>query len=140
MFKKLKRVNRAFFDVLLQKGSTYHSPHLSLKIYNASKQQPSENERAPAGQTPSRRTLFGGSPLDGAFSFVVSKKIAKHAATRNLLKRRGRHILKNSVRDMKQPASGIFFFKKGSNTLSFDVLQEEMLSLLTQAADLDSTK
>ena len=123
-------VHRAFFDVIVRYGSIYHSPHLSLKVYSASKQQPPESEKVTAGQ----------SLLYGAFSFVISKKIAKHAVTRNLLKRRGRHILKNSIHNIKQPGSGIFFFKKGSNTLSFDALQEEMLSLLTQAAVLDSTK
>ena len=116
-------VNRAFFDVIVRKGNTYHSPHFSLKVYNAPKHQPRKGERTPAGQ----------SPLHSTFSFVISKKVAKHAAIRNLLKRRGRHILKNSMHDMKQPVSGIFFFKKGAEGLSFDELKEEIVTLLSKA-------
>ncbi len=108
MSKKIQRVTRKAFDTILAKGKTHHSPHLSLKIYIASEE------------------IL-------AISFVVSKKIAKKAVTRNLLKRRGRAILQKAVVHIHKPHIGAFFFKKGAEKLSFHELEEEITQLLKKA-------
>jgi ribonuclease P protein component len=93
---------------VLKRGKTYNSAHLSLKILTAHK-----------GKT----NIF----------FVVSKRIAKLASRRNLLKRRARAvIIENSGKIRKQHIS-VLFFRNGSNDLTYQQLKEEILALLNKA-------
>jgi len=112
MSQKAQSVNRALFSVILKEGRTYHSPHLSLRVHRI---KPTE---------------------EGVFAFVVSKKVTKSAVRRNLLKRRGRHILRASADTIQRSFAGIVFFKKGAEKLSFYELQEEILLLLRKAGVL----
>ncbi len=60
-------------------------------------------------------------------SFVVSKKVAKTATARNLLKRRGYSISQRIIRDYPQGALLVFFLKKESIPLSFKNYEKEIL-------------
>jgi len=102
-------VNRALFSAILKQGKVYHTPHLSLKIFNAPDQQKS------------------------SFSFVISRKVMKSAVKRNFLKKQGRHIIRENIIKIKEPHIGAFFIKKGAEKLSFNELQEEIQQLLQKA-------
>lgn len=106
MSKRFQKVNRALFSAILKQGRVYHTSCLSLKIFYAPNQQKS------------------------MFSFVISRKVMKSATKRNLLKRQGRHIIREKI---KKPYVGIFFIKKGADTLSFEELKEKILLLLQKA-------
>ena len=105
---KAQKVTRKLFAVVLDQGKKYHSTHLSFKICTTSEKIP-------------------------IVSFVVSKKIAKQAVSRNFLKRRGRSIVKKLAYTNTKPFLGVFFFKKGSENLSFQELEEEIMLLLRKA-------
>jgi len=64
------------------------------------------------------------------FSFVVPKKIAKNAVTRNMLRRRGYRILKSLNQVSGQ---GIFLYKKEGITASYDKLELDIKNLLRTA-------
>ena len=66
--------------------------------------------------------------LEGQAAVVVSKKIAKKSVDRHLLKRRALEILAPFVR---QGVSFIVYARKGSETLSFPLLERELRELLT---------
>ena len=93
----------------MQRGKSLYGPHFSLKV-----------GRAAAGE-------------ESSFSFVVSKKAVKTAVKRNIVKRRGYHVLRDIFDEFKKPYRGIFFAKKGAGALSFSEFQSEILSLLKKA-------
>lgn len=66
-------------------------------------------------------------------SFIVSAKISPRAHERNLLKRRGRHIIRICAPHMTGGAHLAFFFKRGAGTLSFEELKENVETLLREA-------
>ena len=109
MSKTKQKVTRDLFATVLAKGRIYHSPHLSFRIHTTSQEETS------------------------AFSFVVSKKVARLAVSRNRLKRRGRSVIKKIEHCIHKPYIGAFFFKKGSVKISFQELEEEILQLLKKA-------
>jgi ribonuclease P protein component len=112
MFSQKERVNKTAFPILLREGRTANSDHLSLKYI--------ENKDAKAGQ-------------GNRYSFVVSAKVSKLAVDRNLLKRRGRYIIRKYSTKIKTPISCVFFFKSGSNKLDFSQLEKEFLIILARA-------
>lgn len=109
MLKKSRRIPRSSFLAVLRQGKSFHSTHFSLKI-----------KRGIAGE-------------EDSFSFVISKKIIRTAVKRNVVKRRGYHVLRDVFGSIKKPYKGIFFVKKGAGELSFNELKKEILSLLKTA-------
>lgn len=108
MFKKNKRVNKQLFPHILKKGKVYYSKHFTLRVVKT-------------------QTKEGGK-----ISFVVSKKIERHAVKRNQLRRRCYHALKENL--VKLPSfTGVFFVKKGVRLLLFSEMKEELKSLLLSA-------
>ena len=67
------------------------------------------------------------------FAFVISSKTEKLAVNRNLLKRRGRHIVRELVPLSLPNTACVFFFKKGAISLPFDKLKEQIVFLLKKA-------
>ena len=67
------------------------------------------------------------------FAFVVSSKTEKLAVKRNLLKRRGRHIVRNDNSLIDKDYDCVFFFKKGVSMLSFKELEGKIVFLLRKA-------
>lgn len=106
-----KKVTRGDFENILKKGKNTHSPLLSLKYYFVDD-----------GFLPSSK-----------FSFVISSKISKKATERNLFKRRGRHILRKLKDRLKNGFVGAFFAKKGANSVVFDSLEGEIVSLFKKS-------
>jgi len=105
----MKRVTRTVFPLVLKKGHVFHAPHISLRVISAPE------------------------TVESAFAFVVSRKVTNMAVKRNLLKRRGRHIVREATEKLKNKYTGVFFFKKDADSLSFEELQEEIASLLSHA-------
>ncbi len=109
MLPKKRRVSRSEFDVILKKGGWYHSPHLTLRAFQS--------------------TSSGKS----RFAVSVSKKTAKRAVLRNLLKRRVYGVLTSILPHSGSAFSSAFFVKKGTETITFADLKKEVISLLQKA-------
>ena len=112
MFPQKERALKATIAMVVKKGRTIGSNDLSLKYL--------EIKGAPADQK-------------NQYSFVASSKVSKLAVIRNLLKRRGRHIIRKISHNIKTPYVCVFFFKPGAVKLDFESLEKEMLSLLAEA-------
>ncbi|MDD5068160.1 MAG: ribonuclease P protein component [Candidatus Pacebacteria bacterium] len=97
-----------FADVL-KRGMWYHSPHLTLRVLAVSLQ------------------------IKSRFAVSVSKKVAKRAVARNLLKRRLLSIIQEVLKETRPDSNGIFFYKSGGAELTFSALKEEALSLLKKS-------
>ena len=108
MLSRKFKIERKDFPKDLRVGRGFYSPHLSLFVFKS------------PGDKPSR------------FSFVVSAKISKKATTRNLLRRRGYDVIKGLP--LVGPASlCVFYFKKGSDKISFSETKKEIISLLEKS-------
>lgn len=110
MLAKKNRISRALFDTLLKSGVSFHSQNLSFRVQKTPNELPK-------------------------FSFVVSKKISKSAATRNILRRRGYSVLQDILgceikEKMNNSVIGAFFYKKGAEKLGFTELRGEIEFLL----------
>jgi len=109
MFPKKNRITKTGFDTLLKKGSVFHSPYFSLRYNKKDSSLPQ-------------------------FAFVVSKKVAKNAVERNILRRRGFSSLRNLCVLGKESkwngVIGAFFFKKEAKGLSFEEIKKEIEGLL----------
>lgn len=107
MLPKRQRITRSLFNALKkEKARVSHAPNMTL-----------------------RTTL--GVVDEPKFSFVVSKKAANKATKRNLLRRRGYSVVRETLGDAK-PAAYMFFFKKSALTLSYQDMKEEIKSLVLQ--------
>lgn len=112
MFSQKERVNKDIFPAILKIGRTINSDNLSLRYI--------ENKDVSAG-------------LKNRYTFVVSAKVSKLAVVRNLLKRRGRYIIRKNKDKIKTSFNCVFFFKPGSVKLNFEELEKEFLILLSKA-------
>src|SRR3954469_8596110 len=111
MLPKQRRISRKLFPLILSTGRRHNSPH--LLFYCA----PIEN----------------GTEKPSQFSFSASKKVAKLATDRNRLRRRGYSIITPLLPRIRPGYLCFFSFKKGSGTISFEVLEQEVATLLSQA-------
>ena len=80
-------------------------------------------------------TILITKDAEKTFSFVVPAKMIKRATTRNLLKRRARGIIKKYINKIKNNKY-VFIFKNKSDKLTFEKLEEEIISLLKQTKSL----
>lgn len=110
--KKLK-VSKQVFQEAFKKSRIISSDHLMMRFYK-------ENE-----------------DLLSKFSFSVPKSVAKSAVTRNLLKRRGYATIKGLLKNIKKSYICLFSFKKGSSTLTFSQIKEEINLLLQKSKIID---
>lgn len=110
MLPRKQHVTRRRFQEILTQGTRYHTPLLSLCML---------------------RTAT--SPPQVSFSFMVSKKIARSAAARNRMRRRGSAIARSLYLEILSTIEGVVFFKKGSEKLSFSDLQQEVRALFRKA-------
>ncbi|MDD4989574.1 MAG: ribonuclease P protein component [Candidatus Pacebacteria bacterium] len=109
MLARKQKISRVVFADVLKKGVWYHSPHLTLRV------------------------LAFPSQTKSHFAVSVSKKVAKKAVARNLLKRRLLSALQGVLKETKSDSNAIFFCKKGASELSYKTLQDEGFSLLKKA-------
>ncbi len=112
MFSQEQRVSKAQFQTLLKEGQNVHIEHLFLRFLPLK-----SNEKQ-------QKNLY---------AFVVSSKVSKLAVTRNLLKRRGRAIVRKLSSQTRTPFICAFFFKTGSDKMEYIDLEKEIIDLLTKA-------
>lgn len=74
-------------------------------------------------------SLRAAAPKTGGCAAVVSKKVARHAVARHLIKRRIFAVIRPFCQD---DHALVVFARSGAATLPFSVVQEEILSLLAQ--------
>ncbi len=67
------------------------------------------------------------------FGFVVSSKLVKKAVYRNLIKRRAREIIKKNIGRIKTGYDIVFIFSGGLEGVGYEILERELLSLLTES-------
>lgn len=102
------RLARKEVEIIIKEGRRVSSPAFSLSY------TPAED-----GQTKA--------------AFVVSKKVAKTAIGRNLLKRRGRAALHEWLTVNPRTAfCGVFFFKKGTHNMPYQEIYRSLDELLTK--------
>ncbi len=106
MLPRKNRVPKAFFEEILGKSLCVHTPLFSFRFKRLNQN------------------------TESSFAVVVSKKVAKTAVERNLLKRRIKSIvqdfLKNNPKKEKLNLGGIFFLKKGVEKTKFFDLKAEV--------------
>ena len=111
MLSKGRRITRHQFPTDLRQGAVVHSPHLSLRVLR-------------------------GSEGAARVSVVVSKKTAKLAVDRHLIKRRIYESIARYEKTATLPSgSYVFFAKKDAHTISFKELHEEVSVALSQMND-----
>lgn len=108
MLPKKNKLTSTLFRIFGSKGRVYTSEHLNLRFSDAKK----DNYRV---------------------SVVVSKKVAKKAVKRNLLKRRVFSIVSENKKDLKEGGIYTFYLKKGSLDVDFNDLKKEVINLLRKA-------
>jgi ribonuclease P protein component len=108
MLSRKNRLSRANFDHLLKRGSFCSSSYLTLRFLEESSSR---------------------------FSFVVSKKVAKTAVMRNLLRRRGYSIIKNLLPlfSLKKHYLTAFILKKGCPQLTYAQYKIEIEGILRKS-------
>lgn len=111
MLPKKNRLSRRVIREVIKKGKTVRSGNISLKYLIFSPQKP-------------------------LFSFVVSLKTVKNAASRNKLKRRGRAVVFGLLPSIKEGYRAVIFFGKESEKLRFPALKEEITKLFRKAGIL----
>ena len=115
MFPKKNRITKREFSELMKTGRVFHSPIFLFRMVK--KEQ---------GTLPK-------------FAFVVSKKVAKNAADRNKMKRRGFHALREVVFPIDPKMGGCmcaFFFKKEGREVGFEEIKREIKELLKKGGIL----
>jgi len=108
VLKKENKIQRSSFPYILKHGKNFSVPHFTLK------------------------TLKNNTNTN-SFSIVISKKVLKNAVDRNSLKRRGYHVIHNTISSLSGGNNGVIFVKKGAHKLSYRNLKEEVLSLFKKA-------
>lgn len=111
MLSKKRRVTKDLIGQIIKNGRSFYSDHITLK--------------------------FLTSKSDALFGFVVPLKVGKNAVGRNLLKRRGRHIIRKYLTQIKNNQAYVIMFKFGSAQLSFKELESEILALFKKAYSLN---
>ncbi len=109
MFPKKNRITKTGFDELMKKGRVLHSLSFSLRYF--------KKENTPV-----------------KFAFVVSKKVAKNAVDRNILRRRGFSALRDlgvlKQENTLKGISGAFFYKKEGKGVKIEDLEKEIDEVL----------
>ncbi|MCX6735672.1 MAG: ribonuclease P protein component [Candidatus Parcubacteria bacterium] len=115
MFPKKNRITKTRFDELMKKGRVLHSPSFSLRYSKGLNVLP-------------------------RFAFVVSKKVAKNAVDRNLLRRRGFSILRDlgilKQENVWKGFFGTFFYKKEGKEMKIKELKKEIEEILRKVGKI----
>ena len=110
MLPKKSRVSRKEFLKILNSGKKYNSPHILLYVVNLGLKE---------------------SIKESKFSFSVSKKASSLAVDRNKYRRQGYSIINKHIKFIKPGFICLFSFKKGLPPLKFDILEKEIMELLS---------
>jgi ribonuclease P protein component len=112
MLPKQRRVSQALFQEVMQRGKSFHAPHMSLRL------------------------LYKDGLTTSHFAVSVPKKVSSKAVERNRIRRRLYPLIRGYEQRLTFPAVAIFFAKNGSIDASRDVLQEEVKGLLSRAFNI----
>lgn len=107
MLPKNQRITKELVEKTIRQGKSFQTEYLTLK------------------------TLF--TQESNSFGFVVSKKVSKKAVERNLLKRRGRYIIRKYLANFKKGILAVFIFKQNTINLSFKDLEKEFYLLFQKS-------
>lgn len=110
MLPRSRRVSTPLFQEIVEKGKSYHSAHLSLRLLST--------------REPSR------------FTFSVPKKVDTRATKRNYIKRKGLALLRPHLDALPPGFAGIFFAKSGIATLPTVEYQQEITYLIEKISRL----
>jgi ribonuclease P protein component len=109
MLPRKRRVTSTLFQEVMDKGRSFHSPHLSAKV------------------------LFKDNVGTGHLSAVVPKKVAAKATVRNNFRRRIYAIVRMFENRLPIQSAALIFVKKNISKLSIEELKEELRTLLAKA-------
>lgn len=116
MLSSKRRVRKTAFSEILNRGSYGASSFFSIRFTRSSQQKAAE---------------------DSVFAVVVSKKVAASAVSRNKIKRKCYHVLRDLMPRVKKSYKIVFFAKKGVEKLSFKDFSENVFSTLSKAGLLN---
>lgn len=109
MLPKKRKIRRLLFSLILLKNRSFKSENLMLLVNRTNKKDKTK------------------------FSVVVSKKVARKASDRNLIKRKGFNVIKNEIANIKNGFLCVLFFKKDVRGISYNEIKSEILSLFKKA-------
>lgn len=115
MLPKSRRIKREEFSFVLGKGVRLNSTHLFLFCQKINPENLKKTSR---------------------FSFSISKKVEKSAVKRNKLRRWGYSVLSNEINKTKDGFL-LFFSYKNTKDLTYQVLQGEIIGLLSSTLVLE---
>lgn len=116
MLAQKNRLTRTEFNEYFKQGRVYHGELLYVRVVQV-KDSP-----------------------DKKFSCVVSKKVAKSAVKRHLIKRRVYNALRELFPTIQSGVVAMVFMKKSEQTPNFARIKLEVEQLLTQAKVVTSAK
>ena len=105
MLSKKNRLTKEEFDIVFKNGISKNSEYFHIKILETK-------------------------DLNKKFGFAVSKKIIKGAIKRHLFKRRVYSIIRNSLEDIRDGVSVIFFLKKEGSNISFEETEKDIQNII----------
>ena len=108
MLSKNKRIDKVLFKKVFERGRVFDEEHIFAKVLNIS--------------DPEKR-----------FSFTVPSKTTKSAVKRNLMKRRGKHVIGVNINNIKSGFAVSFFFKNNSTNLKYSEIKNEVIKILKKA-------
>ena len=112
MLPKKRRIEKKEFKYIISKGKRLNSDNLLLYIAKIDQKN---------------------IPKVSRFSFSVSKKVCKNAVDRNRLRRVGYSIIEKNIEKIIEKHLLFFVFKKNIISVKFDILEKEVLELLSNA-------
>lgn len=115
MLPKERRIKRKEFSFILNQGKRFHSQNLTLFLVP-------NNINSTANKT--------------KVAFSVSKKIYSKAVDRNKCRRRGYSAIKNNIGKLREGFYLLFSFKKTGVNLNFDIIEREVVELLSTSGVL----
>ena len=108
MLSKEGRISQSLFTQIIKEGRSFGFKNFSLRF------------------------CLRGDHKKSAFSFVVSSKEVKKAVWRNLIKRRGRAVVKKNSNRIKAGYLYAFFLKKSLVSKSFIEFETEIMDGLKE--------
>lgn len=109
MLSKNRRISKTEFKTF-SRGKSFHSSIFSLFVYKKQEETLSQ------------------------FSFICSKKVAKSAVKRNLLRRRGYNAVQKIIKDVKPGFYFVFNYKKEAVGATYKEINQEIDNLLQKTA------
>lgn len=108
MLKKQNRLNKHLFAIVVKSGTTYYSPNIYIKTLKTTS-------------------------LKSHFSVYTPKKEVRSAVKRNLIRRRVQFILQKILPKTNKGYDTVIFLKKGTLSLPFSKLEDEVVFLIKKA-------